>query len=1069
MRRPLIWITAGLLIAVIGLADLTAAAVTVVGLLALALVIRFRGGRVARITAITLVAALTLVGLVAALAVPRYRASSDPLLVPAASAASHVVASKKGNFEVSGFVVSDNDNATNAVDNQAPSLSNIVATGGLVNSDGSFLYSGVRNALIHAHLSGARGELLLQNYDTSAHGGAGDFSGALAHAVLASDSSRRLYAQGVASTVAAEHWDGVVLDFEQVASSDQPAIADLLATLRHALPATSRLAISVPVDQSASTGGSGVDLHAISSIVDEVNLMTYDQHDPTGSPGPVSSLPWIKRAYESALTQVPADKLSLGVAGYGYAWGPSAQQWGSSFSPAQARALVSKDHLTPHWDATNGEWTATLADGTVLWWADGKSMGEVIKLAHTAKLAGASVWELSVADPLGPAIGSIPVARLSVQPDAGRQIERVPAKGLVALTFDDGPDPTWTPQILAILAAKKVPATFFDIGMNAEANPGLVTQEVADGHVVGDHTYSHLDLTTIPRWRAKLEIAAGGWVLHGITGRTPSLFRSPYGAAELADSNSASHTDLAASLGLQPVGWNVDSLDWTRPGAAAITSRVADATGNNLIVLLHDGGGDRSQTVAALPGMIDQLRARGYVFVTADQLDGSIISAYDPPPTSATGFIGALLSIASFRLWTSSHVVVLWAMLALGLLSLARILIAWPLAMVHRRRIGRHPRAPFLSPEPSAEHDAEMRVTILIPAHNEEATLLKSIAALTGVRGPIEQVIIAENGSTDATLDVAHAAVRDYPQLPIEVVSRMQGGKAEALNACLPIVRGDIIVVLDADTVLDPDFVVNVLPHFRDPHVGAVAGNVKVGNRRRLLPRLQSLEYVMSLSLDRRAQALLNVVSVVPGAAGAFRRGALVRVNGWPDRTLTEDTDLTVALLSAGWNVPYEPAAISWTEAPESVSDVIKQRRRWSYGAAQVSTIHASRMLDVREGKVGLLALPWLFVAQVLLPAAGPLVDAFLIWLILNGDWSPALGMLILAIAAETALAAWSLHTERESLWQLWLVPVSRVVWRPLMLVAVSGSLRSWLLGRSVAWRQLRRRNTVIVPVRTTH
>ena len=1065
MRRPLLWILAGLMIALIALTDLTAAAVTVVGLIALALLIRYRGRRALRLTAISLVAAITLVGLVAALAVPRYRWSPDPLLVPSGTGAAHAATNRKGSFELSGFVVADNDNATNAVDNQASSLSNVVATGGLVNPDGSFLYTGVRTALIHAHLSGARGELLLQNYDTTARGGAGDFSPAFAHAVLADDVSRAAFAQSVATTVSAEHWDGVVLDFEMVAPTDQASIPALLSALRHALPPTSRLGISVAVNEIATGSSAGLDLAAITPIVDEINLMTYDQHDPTGSPGPVSALPWIKQAYQSALRHVPADKLTLGVAGYGYAWGPSAQKLGSSFSPTQARALLTQLHITPTWNSTAGEWTATLTDGTVLWWADSRSMGEVIKLAYSAKLAGAAVWELSVADPIAPALSGIPVARLSIQPDPGRTIERVPAKGLVALTFDDGPDPTWTPQILAVLAAKGVPATFFDIGMNAMAHPDIVMNEVNAGHVVGDHTYSHLDLTTIPRWRAWLEIAAGGWVLHGITGRTPSLFRSPYGAAELADSNSASHTDLAASLGLQPVGWNVDTLDWTRPGVAAITARVVNATGDNLIVLLHDGGGDRSQTVAALPGIIDDLRARGYEFVTADQLDGSISSPYAPPPTTVLGFAGAMLSIASFRLWTSSHTVVIWTMIALGLLSLARILIAWPLALLHRRRRKVRPLAAFGTAEGHAATDLDMQITVLIPAHNEEATLLKSIAALSNVHGPIVQVIIAENGSTDGTLAVAHAAVRDFPDLPLEVLARVEGGKAEALNACLPLARGDVIIVLDADTVLDPEFAVSVLPHFRDPHVGAVAGNVKVGNRRRLLPRLQSLEYIMSLSLDRRAQAFLNVVSVVPGAAGAFRRAAVIRVNGWPDRTLTEDTDLTVALLSAGWSIPYEPDAISWTEAPETVSDVLKQRRRWSFGAAQVSAIHASRMLDVREGKMGLLALPWLFIAQVLLPAAGPLVDAYLIWLILNGDWRPALGMLLLAIAAEVALAAWSLRTERESLRQLWLVPLSRLIWRPLMLVAVSGSLRSWLMGRSVAWRQLRRRNTVTVPM----
>ena len=1055
MRRPILWVGLALLIAVITFADLTAAGIVLVGLLALTLAVRFRGKRSLRLTLVALTLGVMAVGMVAALSVPEYLAGRDPLLVTSQAAAQSIQRSQ--GFELNGYVISDNDNASNAVDAQAGSLTTVTPTGGFVSRDGSFQYVGVRNALIHAHLNGARGDLLIQNYDVNADGGAGAFSPDLSHAAISSPEARAAFAAQIADTVRTEQWDGIVIDFELVPQADQPALVALLGQLRTALPKGSRIGIAVPPPDPADAASLGYDLGALGRAADVVQVMTYDLHVPGGDPGPISTPAWTKSMLQKVLTVVPAAKLQLGVPGYGYVWGPSASRLGQdSISPAVARSAVAADKSTASRDAASGEWTATLHDGTVLWWSDEQSMDQLVQEARGLKLQGAAIWELAESDALAPIAAQVPLMRGSVTVNSSRGIERVNATGLVALTFDDGPDPTWTPQILAILKSKGVPGTFFDVGMNALHSPDLVQQEVAQGGVVADHTYSHLDLTEIPQWRAKLEIAAGQWVIHGITGRTPTLFRSPYGAAELADSQSATHRDLAASLGMQPVGWNVDPYDWSQPGVSQIVSTVIGAQGRNLVVLLHDGGGNRAQTVAALPSMIDGLRARGYQFVTVDQLDGSLTAPYSAPPSGPLTISEALLSIASFRLWTSSHVVVVWAMIALGILSILRILVSWPLAAVHRRR-QRRDVAPTVRSSRS--------VTLLIPAHNEQATLAKTLGSLAHVRGPIIEIIVAENGSSDATAEVGRDAASRMPYLPIRVLELGPVGKAAALNACLPQTVGDVIVVLDADTVLDPGFIEKVLPWFEDSTVGAVAGNVKVGNRSRLLPKLQSLEYVMSLALDRRAQAILNVVTVVPGAAGAFRRDAVVRVGGWPSRTLTEDTDLTVALLSAGWQVPYAADAISWTEAPETVSDVLKQRRRWSYGAAQVSAIHGKRLLDTREGRVGLIALPWLFVAQVVLPAAGPIVDGFLLWLLLNGDWSPAAGMLGLAIAAEMVLAAWALKTDGESLRHLWLVPIARVVWRPLLLLAVAGSLRKWLLGKSVYWRKVRRRNTVTVPV----
>jgi cellulose synthase/poly-beta-1,6-N-acetylglucosamine synthase-like glycosyltransferase/peptidoglycan/xylan/chitin deacetylase (PgdA/CDA1 family)/uncharacterized membrane protein YeaQ/YmgE (transglycosylase-associated protein family) len=1044
-----------LLFAIVAHADLVAAGVLLVGSLALWFVLRHRGRGGVWTTVMGIVGGITAVGVVAALAVPTYHAGRDPLLVPSTSATTRDASHRSGTFELNGYVVSDNDNAAAAVDSQVSNVSTISATGGLVNPDGSFQYLPAQNALVHAHLGGARAQLVVQNYDPSS-GQGGDFSSAFASAALATPSSRAAFASSVAAVVRRDGWDGVVVDFEQISVSDQPGLVDLLTQLRSALPTGARLTVAVPVAQADNPASLGYDLRSLAAVVDVVQLMTYDQNDPTSSPGPIDSTAWVEAAVTSALRSVPADKLQIGAASYGYAWGSSAASIGSSYSPAAGRAAAAAAHVTPVWTAASNGWTATLPDRTVLWWSDTRSIATITAIAVRHHLEGAAVWELSTTESLAAIAATLPLDRVVVNRSLARGVQHVSARGLVALTFDDGPDSTWTPQILAVLARYGVPATFFDIGMNSEANPGLVRQEISSGSVVANHTYSHLDLTAIPQWRARLEIQADNWVLQGITGREPVLFRSPYGAQELTDAQSAAHQDLAAVLGMKPVGWNVDSLDWTRPGVAQIVRNATSSTSAEQVVLLHDGGGDRSQTVAALPLIIDTLRARGYEFVTPDQLDASIGAPYRNAETTWTSAVRDLTSIATFKLWVSAHEVTVWVLVLIGLLSLLRLLVTFPLAVLHRRQA----RQRAVAPGPGAAGNS---VTILIPAHNEAATIAATMAAVAELRGPVVQVIIAENGSDDETIAIAEATAAQYPQVRWDVRACGPVGKAGALNDCLPDVVGDVVLLLDADTLLDRNFALAVLPHFDDPQVGAVAGNVKVGNRHLFLGRLQAFEYITSLALERRAQAYLGVVSVVPGAAGAFRREALLRAGGWPARTLTEDADLTVELLAAGWAIPYEPCAVSWTEAPATAREVLRQRRRWSFGTTQVAELHRSRMLARADGRLGMLGLPWLLLGQVILPAIGPVVDLFLLWLVLNGDWAIAAGMLAIALAMDTAVSAWALRSDDESLRLLRLVPAARLVWRPLVLLAAAGSMRSWLLGRTVGWNQATRHNTARV------
>ncbi len=1034
------------LVTVVAVADRLAAAMAVLGVVALRWLLRRRSRGRARTAMAGLVLGVTLLGVLAAVSVPAYRASSVPLLVPVSSQQGTVrlpaATVKASRFELTGFVVADDDGAARAVDSNVASISTLAATGVYLAADArSLMSSDISEALARAHLGGARGELTVSNYDATRN----DFNPDTVDRMLTDPQARTAVASQLTAQVVGQGWDGLVLDFEQLRPRDRSGYVALAALLRRDLP-DRRLVVAVPAyDDPADPDRRAYDLRALASLTDTVVLMAYDQHDPTSAPGPVAGLPWVRVVLRLALREVPRSRLVLGVPSYAYAWRPRGPGV-DDLSVGDARTMVRGPGWHQVFDRTQGEQHAWSDRGDQVWWDDARSVSQRIALARAAGLRGAAVWRLGGGDRLTPEqTGN--VERASVHLGGTRPVVQQNAIGFIALTFDDGPDPTWTPRVLDVLRREGVPATFFDVGVMAQAHPELVRREVAEGHLVGNHTFSHLDSATLPAWRARWEVMADQWALTGITGRTPMLFRSPYGGNDIARDPPLRGAvgGLAARLGLRDVDWTVDPEDWSRPGVRHIVDVAVAQPAERTIVLLHDAGGDRSQTLAALPEIIHRLKRQGYAFTTVDALDPGVSTAYairSSPGAIARG----LLLIATYRLWQAARTVALWLVVGLGALGLSRLLICLPLALHHRRtaRRGRPLIPPARLPT----------VTVLIPAHNEERVLGLALQALARSSLRPQQVLVLENGSSDGTAGVARRHGVQVRQLgPV--------GKAGALAVGLAEAEGEVVVVLDADTVLDPYFLQRVLPHFVDPAVGAVAANIKVGNHRGLLTRLQELEYVVALNLDRRAQAATGTITVVPGAAGAFRRSAVVAAGGWPTDTLVEDADLTLALLRAKWRIPYADDAIAYTEAPQSAADVLRQRRRWAYGTVQVAAKHADALFTKNTGRTGWLALPWLLLTQVVLPAAGPAVELFAGYLCLVGAWPVAASMLGIAVTADLIVALITLRMDGSPLRLAVLVPLSRVLWRPLLLTAVVLSTRRWVRGEHVAWRRVARHGTV--------
>jgi cellulose synthase/poly-beta-1,6-N-acetylglucosamine synthase-like glycosyltransferase/peptidoglycan/xylan/chitin deacetylase (PgdA/CDA1 family) len=621
----------------------------------------------------------------------------------------------------------------------------------------------------------------------------------------------------------------------------------------------------------------------------------------------------------------------------------------------------------------------------------------------------------------------------------------------VALTFDDGPDPLWTPQVLEVLAREHVPATFFVLGSRAVEDPELVRQVVDGGHEIGAHTWSHADMSEVPTWRANLELSLGQLGIAGTSGLSTSLYRPPYSSNVRAlDADELAAVGRAAEAGYLVVLTDKDTKDWRRPGADSIAAQGGPTGTAGEIVLLHDGGGDRSETVAALPGLIESYRAAGYRFTTVSEGLGLAQQATRPAAVVPV-FQGDVLEVA---VHASSWLVrvLAWAAIAFGVIALLRTMLVVCLAPRHVKVSARRVAGePWLPP-----------VSVLVPAYNEAVGIERAVRSLAASDYPDLEVVVIDDGSTDGTGDVVERL-----GLPgVRLVRQANGGKASALRAGTSAASHDVLVMLDGDTVFEADTIRLLVQPLRDPSVGAVSGNTKVGNRRGLLGRWQHLEYVSGFNLDRRLQDLLGCITTVPGAAGAFRRQALEAAGGLSSETLAEDTDITMGVLRAGYRVVHEERARAWTEAPSSVNDLWRQRYRWSYGTMQSIWKHRSAVLDQNASgrRLGLIGIPYMVLFQVMLPLLAPAIDLLALYGLIAGDAGAVVAVWLAFAAVQLGVTAYALHLDGESMRPLWSMPLQQVFYRQLIYLVVIQSIASAVGGVRLPWHKLHRSGEVVVP-----
>lgn len=953
--------------------------------------------------------------------------------------------------------------------------------------------------------------------------------------IRGSEKDQDAFIADLRSRLAEIHAGGVVVDWELVDPAYKVELTEFLRRLATGLhDAGLQLWLQVQVGDEMGV----YDLETLADDVDFFLALLHDQTSDTDPPGPIAGQDWFNGWLGALSSYGDPDQWIISLGNYGYDWAEGARHGDPiSFADAMSRAgyageETARASAAPSYNPT---FSYTLAGvNHTVWFLDAVTFLNQARAARARGFHGLAVNRLGSEDPalwqalelvshdrltdgdleplraLKPGrtitnIGTGGVVTVDISPEDGQRRVRVAAddgdrveavyddypqyaslyhqgdggEHQVALTFDDGPSPKWTPKVLDILKQKRCPAAFFMVGKNAEDYPDLVRRVVREGHEIGNHTYYHTNLAVCPDWQTRTELNATQRLLEDLTGRSTTFFRPPYNAdTRPNDLSELAALDVAQKLDYLTVLEDIDPEDWARPGADVIFERVKTLRRQGSLILLHDAGGDRAQTVEALPKIIDYLRARGDTIVPVSQLLGLKRDDVNPPLTPDDQSIPRWTSNFVFR---AAHLVLgfLWAFMIVAtvLVAARTALVVW-LAVRQRRKAedglesatGRATTTWKKEGEPetaagSSDADFAPPLSVVIAAYNEGKVIASTLRSVLDTDYPGEvEVVVVDDGSKDDTAEVVTAFAKDEPR--VRLLRQPNGGKSVALAHGVAHAHHEILVFLDADTHFDRRTLGALVAPFRHPKVGAVSGHARVGNPRTFIARCQALEYICGFNLDRRAYDYWNCITVVPGAISALRRRALESAGGFNPDTLAEDTDLTLSLHRRGWRMRYAADAHAYTEAPETVRTLAKQRFRWCYGTMQCLWKHRDMLFNPRFRALGLFSLPGVWFFQILLVALTPVVDLILIGALFAGNAHVILPYVLAFLLLDQLLAVLACLLEREPLRRSWLMVPMRLIYRPLLSWVVWKSIVTAARGVLVGWGKLERTAGVTVPAR---
>ena len=943
------------------------------------------------------------------------------------------------------------------------------------------------------------------------------WNGANIHRILHSSEKRKALISNIVLNLKKYKLNGINIDFEDLNENTD----DFIIQFQKELYATIH-PLGYLVTQDIAPFNEDYNVAELSKYNDFLFVMAYDQHNSSSRPGPIAAQEWVEAALDDVCKKIPSEKVVLCLAAYGYDWPVGSKGDDVTYQEAVSTALESDGKV--HYDDNTYNLDYTYFDDNDIkhqvYFTDAATVFNAMRAAEDFEVAGTALWRLGAEDtriwsfynndlsikglakkPLDTKnfdnisssynvdfIGAGEVLDILTTPSSGNVVigfsktdnlinneeyKTMPTcfvikktgerKKVIALTFDDGPDPTYTPAILDILKRYKVPGAFFVTGINVQDNIPIVKRIYDEGQEIGNHTLLHPNLELLSDDRIRLELRATGRLIEGITGHATILFRPPYNTdAEPVNPVQIHPLWVAKEENYLTIGSSIDPLDWQKGVSAdSIYARTVRQQSLGNILLLHDAGGMRSETVKALPRIIEYFKNKGFKFVSISDLMGR---KRDDVMPKESGLVSQYLESADYAVfminYAFDHFIYSIFFLALILSAFKIVSVAF-LAFLQHRKNKKTSIAPSVTFEPL--------VSIIVPAFNEEVTGIKTVENLLKSNYKNFEIIFVDDGSTDKTYELIKDQFTGNDK--VRLFTKPNSGKAASLNYGISQANGEIMVCIDADTILDTKAVRRLVKPFIDIEVGAVGGNVQVGNKINLLTRWQAIEYTTSQNFDRMAYDYINTITVVPGAIGAFRGSALKEIGGFDVDTLAEDCDLTLRLLRAGYRVKACNDAYAYTEVPENLNMFMKQRFRWSFGIMQSFWKHRELIFTRRRLNLSWILLPNLLIFQMILPLFSPLVDLMMLFSLFsfNGAsvFSDNIGQVgifyfsYFILDVLISMMAFHFDGQKFTLRTVWNLFLQRIIYRLILFVVLFKSYRKAIKGELTGWGVLKRTGNV--------
>lgn len=927
---------------------------------------------------------------------------------------------------------------------------------------------------------------------------------------LKNPESRRNLVANIKATLEEYNFKGINIDFEMLPEAANPYFLQFAVELNAALNNPTTL-VTVDVNPQEYN----LDISKISSQFDFIFVMAYDEHNADGIPGSISSMRFIENSLDDIMKKVPSEKFVVCAGTYGYDWVPGTDAKNLSYE--EFISLANEHDATVYYDSPNSDMyfkyyndEGKACEAHI---NDAVTIFNAMRTAADYNTAGVALWYLGCEDSRVWDFFNrdLSLSALKKKPYNFRRFQSVksmysisyngkgelleviskPESGLatiyvdssnyfitsqtyvklptsylvnrygynqskkLAISFDDGPDSKYTPQILDVLKQYGIHATFFVTGLNVENNIPLLRRMYNEGHEIGNHTFLHPNLELSSVDRERIELRSTRLLLESITGHSTLLFRTPYNTnAEPHNLLEIKPLSVAYEEGYFSVASNIDPNDWEKGVSAdTVVARAIKQEGAGNIILLHDSGGERDQTVIALPRIIEYFKKQGYQFVTVSELMGKSRDQVMPPVAGNERFAEDINGVFFFVTFIWQHFLrgFFYVAISLGILRLLWILVLAILQKIREKKEKSELGGPEYQPS----------VSVIVPAYNEEVNAVRTIENLLKSDYPNFDILFIDDGSKDNTYSVVSEYFASNPK--VKVLTKANGGKASALNYAIKQSQSEILVCIDADTILLPNAISKMIPFFKDENVGAVAGNVRVGNTVNILTHWQRIEYTTSQNFDRRAFDYVNAILVVPGAIGAFRRSVMDEIDGFDTDTLAEDCDLTVRILREGYKVRNCNEAISLTEAPESLSMFIKQRFRWSFGMMQSFWKHRDLIFNTKRVNMGWILLPNLLIFGFIIPVFSPIVDILFIAGLFSSHARDFVFAYLLFYVVELLISvvAYRFDNLKFGIRQALMLFVQRFVYRQILFVVLIKAYLKAIKGELASWGVLKRTGNV--------